>query len=148
MDPQATNTNNSAAAEPSVEAQPSTSRHAEQTGARPEPDSPDKTEFSRYQTFAILGYILPFLFFLPLLDEKTKHVPFVRFHANQQLILLVIILALYMLHNMLFMMLMLLGYYVSQLLNLVILGLAMYGAYNAYQGKMKELPLVGQFRIL
>lgn len=103
---------------------------------------------SQYQTYAILGYILPFLFFLPLLDDKTKNVPYVRFHANQQLILLVLILAVYVLHSFLFSVLMMLGYYLAQLLNLVILALIVVGAFNAYNGKMKELPVVGKFRIL
>lgn len=103
---------------------------------------------SQYQTYAILGYVIPFLFFLPLLDEKTKNVPYVRFHANQQLILLVVIFGVYILHSFLFSMLMMLGYYVAQILNLAILALAIMGIFNAYNGKMKELPFVGQFRLL
>lgn len=102
----------------------------------------------QYRTFAILGYILPFLFFLPLLDDKTKNVPYVRFHANQQLVLLVVVVAASILHNFLFVMLMSLGYMVYQVLNLVILALAVFGAYNAYHDRMKPLPFVGQFQIL
>lgn len=117
--------------------------------AEPQPAAAQPTnDNSQYCTFAILGYILPFLFFLPLLDDKTKHVPYVRFHANQQLIPLVIVLALYVLHSILFLVLMSLGYLVAQFFNLTILALAIYGAYNAYLGKMKELPFVGKFRIL
>lgn len=103
---------------------------------------------SEYRTFAILGYVIPFLFFLPLLDDKTKNVPYVRFHANQQLILLVVIFGSYILHSFLFGMLMMLGYYVAQLLNLAIIALAIIGIFNAYHGKMKGLPLIGQFQIL
>ena len=40
--------------------------------------------------FAILGYILPFLFFIPMLNESSKHNAFARTHADQQLTLLVI----------------------------------------------------------
>lgn len=103
---------------------------------------------AEYQTFAILGYILPFLFFLPLRDEKTKNVPYVRFHANQQLILLVLIVAVYVLSGFLSGVLMMLGYYLVQLLNLAILALVIIGAMNAYKGEMKELPFIGQFKIL
>ena len=48
---------------------------------------------SDHKMYAILGYILPFLFFLPLLSESSKNNPFARFHANQQLILLIILAA-------------------------------------------------------
>lgn len=107
-----------------------------------------KEDMSQYQTFAILGYIIPFLFFLPLLDDKIKQVPYVRFHANQQMILLVVIFGSYILHSFLFGMMMILGYYVAQILNLAIIVLAIIGIFNAYKGQMKELPLIGRFRLL
>lgn len=105
-------------------------------------------DMTEYRTFAILGYIIPFLFFLPLLEEKTKNVPYVRFHANQQLILLVIAFGVYVVHNVLYITVMFSYLMLAQLLNLGLLILAIIGIYNAYNGKMKELPFVGQFRIL
>ena len=105
-------------------------------------------DLSEYRTFAILGYIIPFLFFLPLLDEKTKNVPYARFHANQQAILLVVGLGASVLYNFLFGMLMSIGYILMNVSNLAILALMVIGVYNAYNNKMKELPFVGQFRIL
>ena len=126
---------------PNQEAEQSTSERVEST-------TETTASNSEYRTFAILGYILPILFFLPLLDDKTKNVPYVRFHANQQLTLLVVVIALYLLHNILFMMLMSLGYFVAQIANLAVLVLAIYGAYNAYLGNMKELPVIGKFRLL
>lgn len=105
-------------------------------------------EHDAYRLHAILGYLIPILFFLPLLDEKTKNVPYVRFHANQQLVLLVVVVGLYMLHNILFMMLMSIGYLVAQIANLAVLALAIYGAYNAHLGNMKELPVIGKYRLL
>lgn len=125
------------------------------TGA---PEQPETTEtktnseatndMSQYRTFAILGYILPFLFFLPLLDEKTKNVPYVRFHANQQLILLIVVFGVYAVHMFALTMLMTLGYFIFQLLQLGILVFAVIGVMNAYSGKMKELPFIGQFKVL
>jgi uncharacterized membrane protein len=105
-------------------------------------------DFSRYRSFAILGYILPFLFFLPLLDEKTKNVPYVRFHANQQLILLIVAFGVYVIHNVLYITIMFSYLMLAQLLNLGLLIFAVIGIYNAYNNKMKELPFIGQFQIL
>lgn len=110
-------------------------------------DQPDN-DMSRYRTFAILGYILPFLFFLPLLEDKTKNVPYVRFHANQQLILLILAFGVYVVHNILYITVLFSYLMLAQLLNLGLLMLAIFGIYHAYNGKMKEFPLVGQFRIL
>ncbi|MEN9921824.1 MAG: hypothetical protein RL097_100 [Candidatus Parcubacteria bacterium] len=98
--------------------------------------------------FSVIGYILPFLFFLPLLDEKTKHNPAIRFHANQQLIILIVIGAVYLLRSMILAVLLTFGYFIIQLLSVAVLVLMAIGAYNAYQGKMEEVPFIGQFRIL
>ena len=103
---------------------------------------------SEHKTFAILGYILPILFFLPLINEKSKHNDFARFHANQQLILLIALLGLYMVHSMLFMMFFMGGYMIASLLNLAFLVFMILGIMSAANGKMKELPLIGGFKIL
>ncbi len=146
MNPEETNDNEQTQAGPVAENPAPES--ATSAGAADTATNEQTEDVSEYRTFAILGYILPFLFFLPLLDDKTKNVPYVRFHANQQLILLVVILGLYVLHNVLFVMLMSLGYLVAQFINLAILALAIYGAYNAYLGNKKQLPFIGQFQIL
>jgi len=52
------------------------------------------------------------------------------------------------LHNILYMGLMGLGLLIIQVINLAILVLAIIGIINAYKGEMKELPFVGNFRIL
>jgi uncharacterized membrane protein len=95
-----------------------------------------------------LGYILPFLFFLPLLSESSKSNAFARFHANQQLILLIAVVGLYAIHNVLYIILMAGGFFIIQILNLAILVLAILGIVNAAQGQMKELPVIGKFRLL
>ena len=41
------------------------------------------------KALAIVGYIIPILFFIPLLNESSKNSPFAKFHANQQLVLLI-----------------------------------------------------------
>lgn len=130
---------------PPTEAAPETTNtsSAEQSAS-----SESEAAADDHRTFAVLGYIIPPLFFLPLLNDETKHVPYVRFHANQQLILLILIVAVYVLHSTLMVMLMSLGLLVAKLLNLVIIVLAIIGAVHAYKGEMKALPVIGQFKIL
>lgn len=121
-----------------------------------EVNSEEKTseKFSEYRNLAMLGYILPFLFFLPLMDEKTKKVPYVRFHAGQQLNLLILIIAIYFVSNILygvFYMSVLFLMIISQVIQLVYLGLVILvviGAIHAYKGEMEELPLIGKFKLL
>lgn len=103
---------------------------------------------SEHKLYAVLGYILPFLFFLPLLQESSKHNAFARFHANQQLILLIVAVGLYAIHNILFIVLMGAAFFVVQLLNLAILILAILGIVAAVNGQMKELPVIGKFNLL
>lgn len=101
-----------------------------------------------HKLYAILGYILPFLFFLPLVQESSKHDAFARFHANQQLILLIIWIGLYILSNMFYAILMMGAFLLMPLLNLAVLVLAILGIINAVHGEMKELPIVGGFKLL
>ncbi|MCA9354184.1 MAG: DUF4870 domain-containing protein [Candidatus Kaiserbacteria bacterium] len=147
MEPQNNNEQMPQGTEPQTEpTNPTTEPTAESTQAQTEEKV--MSDVSEYRTFAILGYILPFLFFLPLLDDKTKNVPYVRFHANQQLILLIAGVAVTFVHSMFLVMLSDIGLFVYQLLGLALLALVIYGAYNAYQGQEKELPYIGHFRIL
>lgn len=130
---------------PVVSAQQSDSAQGQQT----ETAQPANDGISDHKMYAILGYILPFLFFLPLLSESSKNNPFARFHANQQLILLIILVAIhFVLNNIIFMVLGPIWYMFMPLLNLAVLVLVILGVINAAQGTMKELPVVGKFRIL
>jgi len=101
-----------------------------------------------HKGLAILGYILPILFFLPLLSEEGKKSEFARFHANQHLILLIAIFGLYILHNILFTMFFMGGFFIMQLINIAFLAFVIIGIINAAKGEMKELPLIGSFKIL
>lgn len=105
-------------------------------------------DIADFKTLAVVGYILPFLFFLPLQDEKSKNVAYVRFHANQQLILLILCVGSYFIQGILFSVLFALGMIVVQLINLALVALAIIGAIGAYKGEMKELSFVGHFRLL
>lgn len=100
------------------------------------------------KVFAVLGYLFLPLFFMPLLNEKMKHHRFTKFHANQQMILLIVALAVYFMHSVLFIFFQGLSIYLVQAVNVGIFALALYGAYYAYEEERKELPLLGQFKIL
>ena len=110
------------------------------------------SDMSKYRIFAILGYIIPFLFFLPLLNEKTKSVPYVRFHANQQLNLFILFVILDVATMFLVISMAIfvdrsveLGLYLGRILILI---LQVIGIVNAYKGKKNKLPLVGYLNIL
>jgi len=99
--------------------------------------------------YGILGYIIPILFFLPLIDEKLKTDVSARFHANQQLILLIAAFALhFVVSNVLYMVLGPLVFMLSSLVNLVVLVFIVLGVLNVAKGFDKELPIIGKFRIL
>jgi len=100
------------------------------------------------KVFAIIGYFLPFLFFIPLLNEKSKDSSFSRFHSNQQLILLILIIALSFFRSLIMSIFMSLSFFIMDVVNIVIIILAIYGAYYAYKGEMKELSGIGKFKIL
>ena len=98
--------------------------------------------------FAILGYVLPFLFFLPLTNDATKHNEYSRFHANQQCILLLCWVAAGVVsNNVLYP---IFGYGVHSLVGLLHIGLLVFsvlGIVNAVNSVQKELPVIGQFKI-
>jgi uncharacterized membrane protein len=134
MEPQMNNTTEETQATPTVAPAPENVEPA--------------SDVSEYRTHAILGYILPFLFFLPLLDEKTKNVSYVRFHANQQLVLLLTAVASHFLLGALSVLPMRLEDLLLQIVNLGLLALMVIGVINAYKGEVKELPVIGQIKLL
>lgn len=86
----------------------------------------------------IIGYIVPILFFLPLVVEELKNNDFAKFHANQQLLLLI-------------------GWLAASVLSMFLIGLLLYpvlfvftilGVINAAQGTKKPLPLIGNIVLL
>ena len=100
-----------------------------------------------HKLFAIIGYILPFLFFVPMVQDASKNNVFARYHANQQLTLLVLCIGLYILGQVIYSISYMLMVFIP-LLNIGLLVLAIMGIIHAAQGEMKELPLVGKFNFL
>lgn len=120
----------------------------QQTQAAPTQQAPVVADASNEKLFAIIGYIIPILFFLPLVQDGLKNSEFARFHANQQAILLGLWVGVYVLSMVLFSIIYINIFFLMQLINLALIVLAIMGVINAAQGQKKELPLVGQFKII
>ena len=93
---------------------------------------------------AIVGYIIPILFFIPLISD-AKNSPFAKFHSNQQLILLITAIAV----NVVGGIIPFLGWFIILPLGTIaVIVFAILGLINAAKGEMKPLPLVGGFHII
>ncbi len=108
----------------------------------------EATDVSEHKLFAILGYILPFLFFIPMLNEASKNNAYVRTHADQQLTLLVLSLAWFVVSKFLFVMMYALMYTFGAIFNIAMLVLVVIGIINAAKGETKKLPIVGQISLI
>lgn len=92
---------------------------------------------------AILGYIIPILFIIPLLSEKKS--PFAVFHANQHLMLLIAAIVL----NVVASMIPILGWFIIGPVGmLVLIVLAIMNLLSAARGEMKPLPIIGGFVLI
>lgn len=84
--------------------------------------------------FAILGYIFPILFFIPLLNEKRSD--FATFHSNQNLVVLI-------------------SYVICGIIPIVgwiasvfVFVCVVLGIISAAKGETKEMPLLGRIKII
>jgi uncharacterized membrane protein len=118
----------------------------EQPQSAPQAPKVESSDVEKNKPMAIIGYIIPILFFIPLLSEEGKKSPFAKFHANQQLNLLLFGV---------------IGYTASAILMIILIGFLLYfvviigslvflimGIINAAKGEMKKLPIIGGFSIL
>jgi uncharacterized membrane protein len=106
-----------------------------------------------HKVIAIVGYILPILFFIPLINEDSKNSLYARFHSGQQLNLLLTGVAFYLASGIIMGALLTLeiGTFVVALIQLIplfLLALGVIGILSASKGEMKVLPLIGGFKIL
>ncbi len=96
-------------------------------------------DVEKNKLMAIIGYIVPLLFFVPLVTA-AKDSPFARFHANQQLVLLVVAFAV----NIAGTIIPFIGWAVIWPAGAIfVLILAIIGVVNASRGEMKPLPVIG-----
>jgi len=97
------------------------------------------------KVMAIVGYIIPILFFIPLLNEESKKSPFAKFHANQQLNLLLAAVAV----NVVGTVIPIIGWFIILPIgSIILIVLAIMGIINAAKGSMKKLPMIGGFQII
>ncbi len=124
----------------------------EEQQAQPAPQEAPKeapkansADVEKNKLMAIIGYIIPILFFIPLLNEESKKSPFAKFHANQQLVLLISAIAV----NIVGTLIPILGWFIILPIgSIILLVVAIIGIINAAKGEMKKLPIIGGFEIL
>lgn len=105
----------------------------------------DPQDVEKNKAMAIVGYIIPLLFFIPLVTEEGKKSPFAKFHANQQLNLLLAAVII----NVVGGVIPFIGWFIILPLGAIFLiVIAIMGVINAAKGAMKELPLIGTFKLI
>ena len=112
------------------------------------PIAVDAADVEKNKVFAILAYLPPLLFLVPLLAARESK--FAMYHGNEGLVLTLAAIAVWMVKLMLVFCLMfipVLGWMLILLLNLAtfvaIVGLAVLGIINAANGVCKPLPVIG-----
>jgi len=99
----------------------------------------DPKDVEQNKGMAIIAYLL---FFIPLIAAKDSK--FALFHANQGLTLFLAALAV----NVVLGIIPILGWILLPFANLAILLLVVLGIVAAAQGRVKELPIIGQYTLL
>jgi len=98
----------------------------------------DAQDAEKNKGMAVVAYIL---FFIPLFTD-AKDSPFVKFHMKQSIILLLFCVVGTIASSILAFVL--IGFLLGPLVSLATLILFIIGIINALNGKMKELPYIGQ----
>lgn len=96
-------------------------------------------DIEKNKVMAGLAYII---FFLPLLacpDSK-----FAKYHANQGLLLLIVSFA----GSIILSLIPIIGWLLLPIFTVVVLVFAIIGLVNGLGGKVKELPIIGKYKIL
>ena len=107
----------------------------------------DPTDIENNKAMAVLAY-LSWLVLIPLFAAKES--PFARFHVNQGLVLAIAEIIAWVVFGILSR-IPLIGWLfavIEWLVSLACLVLAILGIVNAINGKAKDLPVIGKFRIL
>lgn len=102
-------------------------------------DEMDPDDIKKNKVFAVLSYF-SILVLIPIFCAKNSK--FARFHANQGLVLFLADLIVGILAGILF------KPWVTGVFNLIFLVLAIMGIIYACQGKAKELPVLGNIKLL
>ncbi|TAK97026.1 DUF4870 domain-containing protein [Patescibacteria group bacterium] len=108
----------------------------------------DPADVEKNKAMAIVGYIVQILFFVPLVTEDGKKSPFAKFHANQQLNLLLFGAGAYIASMVLVAVSFGMLFFVPMLVWIADLVLIVMGVINAANGEMKPLPVIGGFTLI
>jgi len=100
--------------------------------------SVDQKDIDDNKVMGILAYII---FLVPLLAAKES--PFARFHTNQALLVLLLYIACSVI-----MIIPVIGWIVGLVGFLFCFVCTIMGIINAIGGKMKDLPVIGKYRII
>ena len=104
----------------------------------------DPQDAEKNKAMAIVGYIIPILFFIPLVTD-AKNSPFAKFHANQQLNLLLAAVVV----NIVGGVIPFIGWFIILPLGTIFLiVVAIMGIINGSKGDMKPLPVIGGFKLI
>jgi uncharacterized membrane protein len=113
-------------------------------GTQPGTSQGGNQDVEKNKLMAIVGYIIPILFFIPLVSEG-KNSPYAKFHANQQLVLLIAAIAV----NVVGGIIPFIGWFIILPIGtIVLIVLAIMGIINASKGEMKKLPMIGGFELI
>ena len=104
----------------------------------------DPQDIENNKVFAALAY-LGVLVLVPILAAKDSK--YAMYHANQGLILFIAQIVLSVIVSIITSIVGILGF-ISGIFNLIVLVVQIIGLVNAIQGRAKELPIVGKYRIL
>ncbi|MDR3558905.1 MAG: DUF4870 domain-containing protein [Candidatus Pacebacteria bacterium] len=115
----------------------------EQSDSAPKAESSDA---EKNKVMAIVGYIVPILFFVPLINDSSKNSPFAKFHAGQQLNLLLFWVLGWIVSAVL--MIILIGFLLEFIVWIAGIVFMILGIVAAAKGEMKPLPLIGGIKIL
>lgn len=98
----------------------------------------DSPQVEKGKVIAIIMYIIPILFFIPLVSEEYK-TPYGKFHANQALLILIMgIIANVLAFTII----------VPVVLGIAALVFVIMGIVSAYTGTDKPLPIIGNFNLI
>lgn len=103
----------------------------------------NQDEIQQNKVQAVLPYLFPFLFFLPLLADKEKKSEFCKFHANQQLTWFLLLTVLRIVQGIIGH-IPLVGWIVSLVIDIAELAVAIGLIYGASKGKALRLPFIGE----
>ena len=103
-----------------------------------------QSDAEKNKAMGIIGYIIPILFFIPLITD-AKSSPFAKYHANQQLNLLLAAIVV----NVVGGIIPFIGWFIILPFgSIALIIFAIMGIINAAKGEMKPLPLIGGINLI